>query len=109
VDNKVVGQIGKGLCVLIGIHTDDTEADMEYMYVPIRCLRGNVKAMSVRFCVVHQLHSIGPCRVRKILKLRLFEDEEGRMWRKVCFGAVCMYAESMETMHMSDIMTTQVM
>lgn len=33
VDNKVVGQIGKGLCVLIGIHQDDTEADMEYMYV----------------------------------------------------------------------------
>lgn len=31
VDNKVVGSINKGLCVLLGIGTDDTDKDVDYM------------------------------------------------------------------------------
>lgn len=31
VEGSVVGSIGRGLCVLIGIHEDDTEADAEYI------------------------------------------------------------------------------
>lgn len=31
VDNKVVGSIGKGICVLLGIGTDDTDKDVDYM------------------------------------------------------------------------------
>lgn len=31
VDNKVVGSIQKGVCVLLGIATDDTEKDVDYM------------------------------------------------------------------------------
>ncbi|KAI8876562.1 D-tyrosyl-tRNA deacylase [Backusella circina FSU 941] len=31
VDNKVVGSIQKGLCVLLGLGVDDTEKDVDYM------------------------------------------------------------------------------
>ena len=31
VDNKVVGKIGKGLLVLLGIATDDTEDDVDWL------------------------------------------------------------------------------
>ncbi|XP_047119349.1 D-aminoacyl-tRNA deacylase 1-like [Schistocerca piceifrons] len=31
VDGEVISSIGKGLCVLVGISRDDTEADMEYL------------------------------------------------------------------------------
>lgn len=31
VDGKVISQIGQGLCVLIGISRDDTEADSDWM------------------------------------------------------------------------------
>lgn len=31
VDEKVVGSIQKGLCVLLGIGTDDTDKDVDYM------------------------------------------------------------------------------
>lgn len=30
-DDKVVGSIGKGVCVLLGIGTDDTDKDVDYM------------------------------------------------------------------------------
>ncbi|KXZ39433.1 D-tyrosyl-tRNA(Tyr) deacylase [Alkalithermobacter thermoalcaliphilus JW-YL-7 = DSM 7308] len=48
VDNEVVGQIGKGLMVLLGVTHSDNESDIKYL-------------------------------VDKILNLRIFEDEEGKM------------------------------
>ncbi|XP_068155200.1 D-aminoacyl-tRNA deacylase isoform X1 [Drosophila tropicalis] len=51
VTGDLVSSIGSGLCVLVGLKTSDTKADVEYM-------------------------------VRKILALRLFEDEAGKRWQK---------------------------
>ncbi|KAJ1952010.1 D-tyrosyl-tRNA(Tyr) deacylase, partial [Dipsacomyces acuminosporus] len=51
VDGKVVGQIGKGVCVLVGINQSDTKEDLEHV-------------------------------AKKILGLRVFEDESGGMWKK---------------------------
>ncbi|KAJ1666831.1 D-tyrosyl-tRNA(Tyr) deacylase [Coemansia sp. RSA 1646] len=51
VNSKVVGQIGKGVCVLVGINKDDTRDDMEYI-------------------------------AKKILGVRIFDDDEGNMWKK---------------------------
>lgn len=48
VDNKVIGEIGVGLNVLVGISKEDTKEDLEYI-------------------------------VRKIVGLRIFEDETGKM------------------------------
>jgi D-tyrosyl-tRNA(Tyr) deacylase len=48
VDREVVGQIGPGLCVLLGAGSGDTAADVEYV-------------------------------VQKILDLRVFGDEHGKM------------------------------
>ena len=31
VDSEVVSQIGRGICVLVGIHKDDGEKDVEFM------------------------------------------------------------------------------
>ncbi|EFP10976.1 CRE-PQN-68 protein [Caenorhabditis remanei] len=39
VSDEVVGSIGKGLCVLVGIHRDDTEEDMKYIIRKILNLR----------------------------------------------------------------------
>ncbi|CEG62884.1 Putative D-tyrosyl-tRNA(Tyr) deacylase [Rhizopus microsporus] len=39
VDNRVVGSIQKGLCVLLGIATDDTEKDIDYMVNKILNIR----------------------------------------------------------------------
>lgn len=39
VDNKVIGEIQKGLLVLIGIKATDTEKDMDYMINKIQNLR----------------------------------------------------------------------
>ena len=39
VDGEVVGQVGHGLVVLLGIATDDTEADAEYLSEKIVGLR----------------------------------------------------------------------
>ncbi|KAG0167762.1 D-tyrosyl-tRNA(Tyr) deacylase [Apophysomyces sp. BC1034] len=39
VDNQVVGSIQKGICVLLGIATDDTEKDVDYMVNKILNLR----------------------------------------------------------------------
>ena len=51
-EGTLVGQIGKGLMVLIGVEEGDTEKDAEYI-------------------------------AGKILKLRIFEDENGKMNRSV--------------------------
>ena len=48
VNDKVVGEIGKGLLVLIGVGKDDNEKDISYM-------------------------------AEKIVNLRIFEDENGKM------------------------------
>jgi D-tyrosyl-tRNA(Tyr) deacylase len=52
VDGAVVGEIGRGLCVLLGVRHDDTEADAE--------------ALS-----------------RKVVGLRVFDDEAGRFAHSV--------------------------
>ena len=39
VDNKVVGKIGKGLLVLLGIATDDTEDDVDWLVHKLLHLR----------------------------------------------------------------------
>jgi D-tyrosyl-tRNA(Tyr) deacylase len=48
VDDKIVGQIGKGLLVLLGVAQTDTEKDAGYL-------------------------------VEKIVNLRIFDDEDGKM------------------------------
>lgn len=48
VDNKRVGSITSGLVLLVGIHEDDTEEELEWI-------------------------------CDKILKMRIFEDEDGKM------------------------------
>jgi D-tyrosyl-tRNA(Tyr) deacylase len=48
VENKIVGEIGKGLNVLLGISKDDTIEDVQYL-------------------------------TEKIINLRIFEDEEGKL------------------------------
>ena len=51
VGGEVVSSIGRGIVALIGIHRDDTRADLEYI-------------------------------VRKLVSLRMWEDEGGRRWAK---------------------------
>ncbi|MCL4132521.1 UNVERIFIED_CONTAM: hypothetical protein GTU68_051932, partial [Idotea baltica] len=51
VNGDVVSSIGRGLCVLIGIHKNDGPSDIEYI-------------------------------VRKILNIRVFEDDEKKRWQK---------------------------
>ncbi|KAG0722761.1 D-aminoacyl-tRNA deacylase [Chionoecetes opilio] len=42
VGEDVISSIGRGLCVLIGIHRNDTEQDIEYMQFTLYCeLKGN--------------------------------------------------------------------
>ncbi len=48
VDNKVIGEIGKGINLLVGISKEDTKEDIDYI-------------------------------VRKVLGMRIFEDEAERM------------------------------
>ncbi|XP_029950012.1 D-aminoacyl-tRNA deacylase 1 [Salarias fasciatus] len=51
VGDETISSIGRGLCVLLGISTEDTQRDADYI-------------------------------VRKILNLRLFEDDNGKAWSK---------------------------
>ncbi|KAI9492873.1 D-tyrosyl-tRNA deacylase [Zychaea mexicana] len=51
VDQQVVSSIQKGVCVLVGVGTDDTDKDVDYI-------------------------------INKILNLRVFDDEQGTMWKK---------------------------
>ena len=39
VDNEVVGQIGRGLLVLVAVHCDDTEAEADWLASKIARLR----------------------------------------------------------------------
>lgn len=39
VNNEVVGKIDKGLMVLLGVHVDDTEKDLDYIYRKVKSLR----------------------------------------------------------------------
>ncbi len=48
VDEKVVGSIGRGLCVFLGIHKEDTPSQTEWL-------------------------------VNKLVNMRIFPDEKGRM------------------------------
>lgn len=48
VDGQIVGEIGKGLAVLLGVAHDDTDSDIKYL-------------------------------ADKIINLRIFEDENGKM------------------------------
>lgn len=52
VGGEVIGEIGRGLNILLGIKEDDTEADMDYI-------------------------------IQKIVNLRIFEDETGKMNRSL--------------------------
>ncbi len=52
VNEEVVGEIGKGLCVFLGVANDDTEKDIAWL-------------------------------VEKIINLRIFDDEDGKMNRSV--------------------------
>lgn len=52
VDGKIIGEIGRGLNVLLGISVDDTNEDIKYMK-------------------------------DKILNLRIFEDEDGKLNRSL--------------------------
>jgi len=52
VEGRTVGSIGSGYLVLLGVHRDDTEDDLEYI-------------------------------ARKLLGLRVFPDERGRMNRSI--------------------------
>lgn len=51
VEGETRGEIGRGLCVLVGIHRTDTTDD-------------------AKWCA------------RKLLNIRLFEDENGKHWNK---------------------------
>lgn len=48
INKQVAGAINQGFVLLVGVHDDDTEADIDYL-------------------------------VRKITKLRVFEDQQGKM------------------------------
>ena len=39
VDNKLINEIDKGLVILVGIHNDDTEADIDYLVTKVVNLR----------------------------------------------------------------------
>lgn len=52
VDDRTVGEIGMGLCVLLGVEREDGESDLAYV-------------------------------LEKIVNLRIFEDDEGKMNRSL--------------------------
>jgi len=52
VDGKIVGEIGKGVLVLLGIHVNDSQKELEWL-------------------------------VQKVVQLRIFNDDEGKMNRSL--------------------------
>ena len=68
VDGAVVGEIGPGLCVLLGVAAGDTEADADTLY-------------------------------RKIVGLRVFEDERGRFAHAVDEVGGALLVVSQFTLH----------
>ncbi|EOT30623.1 D-aminoacyl-tRNA deacylase [Enterococcus saccharolyticus] len=52
INGEITGAIAQGYMILLGIHTEDTQADVEYL-------------------------------IGKIAKLRVFEDDEGKMNRSI--------------------------
>lgn len=52
VDNQLINEIDKGLVLLVGIHNDDTESDVDYL-------------------------------VKKVVNLRIFDDENGVMNKSI--------------------------
>jgi D-aminoacyl-tRNA deacylase len=69
VDGATVGAIERGLCVLVGLHRDDTSDDIDYAYAGTR--------VTAEGCWTTD----GPASVRKLLNLRLFEaGEDARPW-----------------------------
>lgn len=61
----MVSQIGRGLCVLIGISRNDRPEDCDYMWDKTIDYKNNIFLFS---------------SVRKILNLRLFDSEDGKRW-----------------------------
>lgn len=67
VENRVIGEIGAGLLVLLGVAHDDTEKDAAYL-------------------------------AEKIVQLRIFEDESGRMNRSLVESGGAMMVVSQFTL-----------
>ncbi|KAJ3122566.1 D-tyrosyl-tRNA(Tyr) deacylase [Nowakowskiella sp. JEL0407] len=71
VDNEVISKIERGLCVLIGITVDDTEKDLEYMFV-------NRSPVLSKPKTVNNFRS-----ANKLMNIRLFEDpKSAKPWSK---------------------------
>lgn len=72
VDGKVVGEIGKGILILLGVEEDDTEKDVKYMAEKIANLRifrddeGKMNLSTVdvggEALVISQFTLMGDCR-----------------------------------------------
>uniref|UniRef100_A0A8C1D4W1 D-aminoacyl-tRNA deacylase 1 n=1 Tax=Cyprinus carpio carpio TaxID=630221 RepID=A0A8C1D4W1_CYPCA len=70
VGEEQISSIGRGLCVLLGISVEDTQKDVDYIS-DISFIKPGL-----------QDSSSNKVKVRKILNLRLFEDENGRAWSR---------------------------
>ncbi len=68
VDEEIVGQIGQGVCVLLGVATGDTMDDVAYM-------------------------------ANKIVGLRIFEDDDGKMNRSLAEAGGAMLVVSQFTLY----------
>jgi D-tyrosyl-tRNA(Tyr) deacylase len=78
VDGNVISSIERGLCVLVGIHRDDTHEDIEFVFVVY---------------IISSLQIIHHFSVRKILNTRLFDGDNEKRWDKsvkdLQFGVLC--------------------
>ena len=76
-DNKV-SEIGRGLCILLGISRDDTLQELEYMWVFIVLQRFS----SEQECKYISLKQCFCSRTKKILSLKLFDGDNDKKWAK---------------------------